>query len=90
MDADMKRDFIRRIILELLRKDNMHYTEVEKQVIASGHLFATSNTYKAQLHYLLENKYIRRVTRAISNNIKRPKLSRHLNILRRNRIQKNL
>ena len=63
MNADMKREILRKTILELLSKGFVHYTDLEKKVNASGHSFATTNTFKSQLHYLLSNKYIARIDR---------------------------
>jgi DNA-binding PadR family transcriptional regulator len=65
VDADVKREILRITILELLAKGCVHYTELEKKVNASGHSFATTNTFKSQLHYLLKNKYVNRVSRGI-------------------------
>ena len=65
MNADVKRDILRRTILELLVKDSVHYTDLEKKLCASGHLFATTNTFKSQLHYLLSNNYIDRIARGV-------------------------
>ena len=63
--SDVKRETIRIAILELLSKGYMHYTEMEKKANASGYSFATTNTFKTQLHYLLSNKYINRISRGI-------------------------
>jgi DNA-binding PadR family transcriptional regulator len=60
-----ERDILRKTILELLTKGSMHYTDLEKQVNASGHSFATTNTFKSQLHYLLSNNYIDRIARGV-------------------------
>jgi DNA-binding PadR family transcriptional regulator len=65
MDAEVKRDILRRSILELLTKDKLHYTDLEKKVCTSCHSFATTNTFKSQLHYLLNNNYINRIARGI-------------------------
>jgi len=65
VDANMKRDILRKTILKLLSKGNVHYTDLEKRINASGQRFATTNTFKLQLHYLLKNKYTRRVSRGI-------------------------
>ena len=65
MDADGKREILRITILELLTKGTVHYTDLDKKVCASGHSFATTNTFKSQLHYLLSNNYIDRITRGI-------------------------
>jgi len=65
VDADVKREILRITILELLAKGCVHYTELEKKVNASGHSFATTNTFKSQLHYLLSNNYIDRIARGV-------------------------
>ena len=65
MNADMKRDILRRTILELLTKDEVHYTHLEKKICATCLPFATTNTFKAQLNYLIRNSYINRITRGI-------------------------
>ena len=61
----MKRDILRRIILELLTKDDLNYTVLEKQVCAISHQFITINTFKLQLRYLLENGFVYRVSRGV-------------------------
>ena len=65
MDADMKRDILRKTILELLTNGNDHYTDLDKKVCSTGYPFATNNTFKSQLHYLIINGYINRVSRGI-------------------------
>lgn len=60
---DQERDIIRRTILELLTNGCVHYTDLDKKVCASCHSFATTNTFKSQLHYLLNNNYIDRIAR---------------------------
>ena len=79
MNADMKRDILRRTILELLAKDSVHYTDLEKKVNASGHSFATTNTFKSQLHYLLSNNYIERIARGVYKMT--PRGERYLSLL---------
>ena len=64
MNADMKREILRKTILELLTKDKMHYTYLEK-ICATCLPFSTTNTFKSQLLYLLSNSYIIRVSRGI-------------------------
>jgi len=76
---DRERDILRRTILELLAKGSVHYTDLEKKVNASGHSFATTNTFKSQLHYLLSNNYIGRIARGIYQIT--PKGTRYLIIL---------
>jgi len=62
---DQERDVLRKTILELLAKGRVHYTDLDKKVCATCHSFATTNTFKSQLHYLLNNGYITRVARGI-------------------------
>jgi hypothetical protein len=49
----------------LLAKGCVHYTDLDKKVCASCHSFATTNTFKSQLHYLLSNKYVNRIARGV-------------------------
>ena len=56
---------LRRTILEILAKGFVHYTDLDKKVCATCHSFATTNTFKSQLHYLLSNGYIIRIARGI-------------------------
>jgi DNA-binding PadR family transcriptional regulator len=62
---ERERDILRRTILELLEKGWVHYTDLDKKVCASCHSFATTNTFKSQLHYLLSNNHIKRIDRGI-------------------------
>ena len=57
----------------------MHYTELEKKVNASGHSFATTNTFKSQLHYLLSNNYIDKIARGVYKMT--PRGERYLSLL---------
>ena len=63
MDADVKRDTLRKTILELLKNNTKHYTELQKKVCATCHPFATANTFQPQLQYLLNNGFIERIHR---------------------------
>jgi DNA-binding PadR family transcriptional regulator len=65
MDADVKRDQLRKSVLELLAKSDLHYTDLEKKICIMCYQFATSNTFKTQLRYLIENDYINRISRGI-------------------------
>ena len=78
MDANMKRDILRRTVLELLSNGNMHYTELEKKVSTSCYQFATTNTFKSQLHYLKSNGYVTRISRGIYNITAKGKKYLHL------------
>ncbi len=62
---DRERDVLRKTILEVLSKGHVHYTDLEKKVTATCYSFATTNTFKRQLNYLLDNSYIQRVARGI-------------------------
>ena len=63
---DQERDVLRRIILELVKKGHVHYTDIEKKACATCLSFATSNTIRKQFyHYLLLNGYVERVRRGV-------------------------
>jgi DNA-binding PadR family transcriptional regulator len=62
---ERERDVLRRTILEILAKGFVHYTDLDKKVCATCHSFATTNTFKSQLHYLLSNGHITRIARGI-------------------------
>ena len=62
---DRERDVLRRTVLEILAKGHVHYTDLDKKVCATCHSFATTNTFKSQLHYLLSNSYITRIARGV-------------------------
>ena len=62
---EWERDVLRRTILEILEKGFVHYTDLDKKVCATCHSFATTNTFRSQLHYLLSNDYIARIARGI-------------------------
>ncbi|PVX26214.1 MAG: hypothetical protein CW691_02075 [Candidatus Bathyarchaeum sp.] len=65
MKADMKRDILRRTILEFVDKGCVHYTDLGKKVCSSCHPFATINTFNSQLRYLLDSHYIEKVARGV-------------------------
>ena len=79
MKADIKRDILRRTILELLEKGSKHYTELDKKVCASWHQFATTNTFRSQFNYLLNNECIERIARGVYQITPRGK--QYLNLL---------
>ena len=62
---DWECDVLRRTVLEILAKGRVHYTDLDKKVCATCHSLATTNTFKSQLHYLLNNDYITRIARGI-------------------------
>jgi len=51
---------------EKLVKKDVHYTDIEKRVVATCLRFATSNTVRKQFyHYLLSNGYVERVSKGV-------------------------
>ena len=62
---DEQRDFLRKTILELLKDKQARYTELEKKVSATCKPWATSNTFKSQLRYLVNSGCIKRISRGI-------------------------
>jgi len=63
---DLERDCLHSIILELIKKGHMHYTDVEKKAVATCLRYATSNTVRKQFyHYLLPKGYVERVSRGV-------------------------
>jgi len=62
---DRERDILRKTILKLLSKGRVRYTALEKKMCASGYSFATTNTFKSHLRYLLNNNYITRIARGV-------------------------
>ncbi len=63
---DPERDQLRKTILQFIRKDYVHYTDIEKKTVATCLSFDTSNTFRKQFYgYLLPKGYIERVTRGI-------------------------
>ena len=62
---DLESGILLRTILDILEKGYVHYTDLDKKVCATCHPFATTNTFKSQLHYLLSNSYIIRIARGI-------------------------
>ena len=65
MNADLKRDILRRTILHLLINGSLHYTDMQKKVCATFYPFATINTFKPQFKYLLDNRFIYRISRGV-------------------------
>ena len=62
---DFERDTLRKCILDLVRRGVVHYTEIEKRSVATCQAFITSNSFKPQFRYLLENGFIERVSRGV-------------------------
>jgi hypothetical protein len=55
---DWERDVLRRTILELLADNRVCWTDLKKKVLGSCYPFATDNTFKHQMNYLLRANYI--------------------------------
>jgi predicted transcriptional regulator len=63
---DLDRDILRQAILQFIKRDHVHYTDIEKKTVATCLRFATSNTFRKQFYdYLLPNGYVERVNRGI-------------------------
>ena len=60
---DYERDTMRKIILSLVKKGPIHWTDLKKKILGSCHPFATDSTFAAQMRYLLRNGHIERVER---------------------------
>ena len=60
---DRERDILRKTILEFLIKGNRHYTNLDKEVCATVHSFATTHTFRSQFQYLLKNGYVTKIAR---------------------------
>ena len=62
MDADMKRDLVRRTILLQIKNGCTRYTSIQDRVTAKCEEFASSNTVKKQFYkYLIPRGYIERI-----------------------------
>jgi predicted transcriptional regulator len=63
---DRERNLLRKAILQFIKKDHVHYTDIEKKTVATCLHFATSNTFRKQFYdYLLPNDYVQRVNRGV-------------------------
>lgn len=63
MDADVKRDFVRKEILFQIKNGCTCYTSIMDVVIVKCKDFATSNTIKKQFYkYLIPQGYIERIS----------------------------
>ena len=62
MDADVKRDLVRKAILFQIKNGCIRYTEIKDVVTAKCKDFASSNTVKKQFYkYLIAQGYIERI-----------------------------
>lgn len=62
---NQERDMMRKIILIMIKKGHVHWTDLKKMVLGSCYPFATDSTFIHQIRYLLEKGYIERVTRGV-------------------------
>jgi len=63
MDANVKRDLIRKAILLEIRNRSTRYTKIKDRVTAKCKEFATSNSVKRQFyHYLIPQGYVERIS----------------------------
>ena len=60
-----EQDHMDKIILSMLKKGHVHWTELEKKVLTTCHSFATRTRFDNRLRYLLKKGYIERVCRGI-------------------------
>ena len=62
MDADLKRDLVRKAILLQIKNGCTRYTDIKDVVTAKCKDFASSNTVKKQFYkYLIAQGYIERI-----------------------------
>jgi len=52
-------------ILSMLRKGHVHWSDLEKTVIATCHPWSTRSRFDNRLRYLLKKGYLERVNRGI-------------------------
>jgi predicted transcriptional regulator len=62
---DQERDVMRKIILELVMKGHVHWTDLKKRSLGTCHPFATDTTFANQIRYLLDRGFIERSGRGI-------------------------
>lgn len=62
---DEEQDLMRKIILEMVKKGHVHWTDLKKKVLGSCHPFATDATFSSQMRYLLHKGFIQREARGI-------------------------
>ena len=62
MDADVRRDLVRKAILLQIKRGCTRYTKIKDGVTAKCEEFASSNTVKKQFYnYLIPQGYIERI-----------------------------
>jgi len=60
-----EQDMMDKIILKTLKRGKVHWTDMEKKVLATCHPSATRTRFDNRLRYLLKKGYIERVSRGI-------------------------
>ena len=60
-----ERDQLCKMILELVSKGYVHWSDLHKKVLGSCHTFTTHATFASQLQYLLQKGFIKRESRGI-------------------------
>ena len=64
MNADVKRDLVRKTILTYIKNGSTRYTDIKDVATAKCKDFASSNTVKRQFYkYLIAQGYIERIKR---------------------------
>jgi len=62
---DEERDLIRKIILEMVQKGHIHWTDLKKKVLGTCHPFATDTTFANQMRYLQRKGLTQKKTRGV-------------------------
>ena len=62
---DQERDLMRKIILSMVKRGHIHWTDLKKKVLGTCHPFTTDTPFAHQMRYLLQKGYIERVSRGI-------------------------
>lgn len=60
-----EQDLMDKLILSMLKKGHVHWTDLEKKVLTTCHSFATRTRFDNRLRYLLKKGYVERVSRGI-------------------------
>ena len=60
-----EQDLMDKIILKMLKKGHVHWTDLEKKVLTTCHSFATRTRFDNRLRYPLKKGYIERISRGI-------------------------
>lgn len=60
-----QQDAVDKLILEMLAKGHIHWTDLEKKVLATYVPFATHGRFRGRMKYLLKTGHIVRIERGI-------------------------